>query len=168
MYDIFIVLKYLLIFIEKLVLDAKNKPDYNNCELIQLIQIERGGILMFVINLQGKEPICDQIKTQIVRFIQLGVLNPQDKLPSVRQLAQTLGINPNTVARAYQQLESEGIVYTLNKKGVFINCSRNRELEKKEMLNQIREMLKKGIEIGIEKSEIEALIRDLIEEDEYA
>ncbi len=123
---------------------------------------------MFMINLQGKEPICDQIKTQINRFIQLGVLSPQDKLPSVRQLAQTLGINPNTVAKAYQQLESEGIVYTLNKKGMFVNCNKNSELEKQEVSKQIKVMLQKGKEIGLVKEEIEMMIHELYEEDEYA
>ena len=74
---------------------------------------------MYLINLQGKESIFEQIKKQILRFIELGVLKPNDKLPSVRSLASDLGINPNTVARAYAELEKEGIIYTLNKKGVF-------------------------------------------------
>lgn len=123
---------------------------------------------MFMINLQGKEPISDQIKSQIVRFIQLGVLSPQDKLPSVRQLAQTLGINPNTVAKAYQQLENEGFVYTLNKKGVFVNFDKNIELEKQELTKQIRAILQKGKEIGLSKGELDKMIFELYEEDEYA
>lgn len=122
---------------------------------------------MFMINLQGKEPICDQIKSQIVRFIQLGILSPQDKLPSVRQLAQTLGINPNTVAKAYQQLENEGVVYTLNKKGVFVNYRKDNELEKYEISKHIKEVLQKGKEIGFTKEEIEIMICELYEEDEY-
>lgn len=75
---------------------------------------------MYLINLQGKESINDQIKSQIIKFVSLGVLKPDDKLPSVRMLAQDLGINPNTVAKAYQQLEAEGVIYTVNKKGVFV------------------------------------------------
>ena len=76
---------------------------------------------MYLINLQGKESIFEQIKKQIIRFIELGVLKPNDKLPSVRMLASDLGINPNTVARAYSELEQEGIIYTINKKGVFVS-----------------------------------------------
>ena len=75
---------------------------------------------MFIIDVQSKDPIFEQIKKQINRFIQLDILKPDDRLPSVRSLALELGINPNTVAKAYQELEMEGIVYTLTKKGVFI------------------------------------------------
>lgn len=75
---------------------------------------------MYLINLQGKENIYEQIKNQIKRFIDLGVLKQDDKLPSVRMLANDLNVNPNTVARAYSELEKEGVIYTLNKKGVFV------------------------------------------------
>lgn len=76
---------------------------------------------MFLISLQGKESIYEQIKTQIERFINSGILKPGDKLPSVRKLAEDLGINPNTVMKAYQELEKNGYIYTLNKKGVFVS-----------------------------------------------
>lgn len=71
-------------------------------------------------HLQGKEPLYEQIKNQIIKWIQAGVLNAHDKLPSVRNLAIELGINPNTVARSYQELEEEGYIYSLNKKGYYI------------------------------------------------
>ena len=76
---------------------------------------------MFLINLQGKDSIYEQIKSQIVKFIDSGILKPGDKLPSVRSLAEDLGINPNTVMKAYQELEKNGYIYTLNKKGVFVS-----------------------------------------------
>ncbi|MBR5341405.1 MAG: GntR family transcriptional regulator [Erysipelotrichaceae bacterium] len=75
---------------------------------------------MFLINLQGKESIYEQIRSQIEKFIKTGILKPGDKLPSVRNLAEDLGINPNTVMKAYQELEKNGYIYTLNKKGVFV------------------------------------------------
>ena len=75
---------------------------------------------MFLINTQSNEPIYEQLKRQIVRFIEAGVLQPDEKLISVRSLAQQLNINPNTVQKAYQELEAEGILYTLPKKGVFV------------------------------------------------
>ena len=76
---------------------------------------------MFLINLQGKESIYEQIRSQIERFIKAGILKADDKLPSVRSLAEELGINPNTVMKAYQELEKNGYIYTLNKKGVFVS-----------------------------------------------
>ena len=75
---------------------------------------------MFLLNLQSKVPIYEQIQTQILRFIEAGVLRPGDRLPSVRQLAQDNGINPNTAARAYIELEIAGVVYNLPKKGVYV------------------------------------------------
>lgn len=72
---------------------------------------------MFLINTQSNEPIYEQIKRQIVRFVEAGVLQPDEKLISVRSLAQQLNINPNTVQKAYQELEAEGVLYTLPKKG---------------------------------------------------
>lgn len=75
---------------------------------------------MYIITLQGKDSIYEQIRNQIIKFVELGVLKANDKLPSVRSLATDLGINPNTVQRAYAQLEKEGIIYTMNKKGAFV------------------------------------------------
>ena len=76
---------------------------------------------MLLISLNGKDSIFEQIKMQIVKFIEIGALKPGEKLPSVRMLAQDLGINPNTVARAYSELEAEGVIYTMNKKGAYVS-----------------------------------------------
>jgi len=75
---------------------------------------------MFLLNLQSKVPINEQIQNQIIKFINAGVLKPHDKLPSVRELARENGINPNTVERAYKLLEKSGYVYNFPKKGVYV------------------------------------------------
>ena len=87
---------------------------------------------MFLINLQGKESIYEQIRSQIEKFITAGILKPGDKLPSVRNLALELGINPNAVMKAYQELEKNGYIYTLNKKGVFVAGNPADDARKKE------------------------------------
>ncbi|MDO5108796.1 MAG: GntR family transcriptional regulator [Erysipelotrichaceae bacterium] len=105
---------------------------------------------MFLLNLQSKVPIYEQIQTQILRFIEAGVLRPGDKLPSVRQLAQENGINPNTAARAYVELEIAGVVYNLPKKGVYvadIDVSASKEA-------QILSVLKPLKAAGITKNEL--------------
>lgn len=116
---------------------------------------------MYLINLQGKESIFEQIKKQIIRFIEIGVLKPNDKLPSVRMLASDLGINPNTVARAYQELEKEGIIYTLNKKGVFVS--------NKDGSNYLVDQAKIAIETlkndGLTKKQLKTIIDELYKED---
>ena len=75
---------------------------------------------MYLITLQGKESIYEQIRDQIIKFVKLGVLKPDDKLPSVRTLAMELGINPNTVQRAYKRLEQDGFIYSVKGKGSFV------------------------------------------------
>lgn len=75
---------------------------------------------MFIIDVQSKVPIFEQLKAQVIKMIQLGILKPSDKLPSVRNLAYDLGINPNTVSKAYIDLESESYVVSISKKGVFV------------------------------------------------
>ena len=66
-------------------------------------------------------PIYQQIKSQIKRQIGLGLLKPHQILPSIRDLATELLVNPNTVARAYRELEMEGFIYTRKGKGCYIS-----------------------------------------------
>ncbi len=75
---------------------------------------------MFTINSRDKSPIYEQIMDQIVLFVSTGVMASGDKLPSIRELASELGINPNTVARAYGVLEQRGVIETIPKKGAFV------------------------------------------------
>ncbi len=71
------------------------------------------------IHLTGKKSIYEEIMETVERYISLGVLKDGDRLPSVRNLALKLGVNPNTVARAYYALEAEGVIRSIPKKGVF-------------------------------------------------
>lgn len=116
---------------------------------------------MFLLNLQSKVPIFEQIQTQIIRFIEVGVLKPGDKLPSVRQLAMENGINPNTVAKAYSELEKANIVYNLPKKGVYV-ADVNLSSSKKQHLVTVLESLK---ESGYSKEEMEEAIERIFQED---
>ena len=116
---------------------------------------------MYLINLQGKESIFEQIKKQIIRFIELGVLKPNDKLPSVRMLASDLGINPNTVARAYAELEKEGIIYTINKKGVFVSDADNKNY----LIDQAKAAILTFKNDGLSKDDLNKIINDIYKED---
>lgn len=66
-------------------------------------------------------PIYEQVKKEIKSRISLGILKANEPLPSIRELATELIINPNTVARAYRELEREGFIYTRKGKGCFIS-----------------------------------------------
>ncbi len=118
---------------------------------------------MFLINLQGKESIYEQIRAQIEKFIKLGVLKPDDKLPSVRSLAQELGINPNTVMKAYQELEKNGYIYTLNKKGVFV-AGRKEEKTVKNREDAV-DMISTLKAEGFSMEELYAVLKEVYEEE---
>ena len=76
---------------------------------------------MININPNTQVPLFEQIVNEIGKYISLGVLKPDDKLPSVRGLAKDLGINPNTVARAYEMCEELGLTYSMPGKGHFVS-----------------------------------------------
>lgn len=77
-----------------------------------------------LIRLNGKQSVYLELADEYKRLIRAGALKDGEKLPSVRALALELGINPNTVERAYCKLEEEGLVRSMEKKGVFV-CAEN-------------------------------------------
>lgn len=81
-----------------------------------------------LVSLNSKSPIFEQIISQLINLIDTGVLQSEEKLPSVRELAIDLGVNPNTVSRAYTNLEEKGYIYSLNKKGYFIKGKKEIDL----------------------------------------
>ena len=100
---------------------------------------------MFIIDIQSKVPIFEQLKKQILEFISIGILLPNDKLPSVRSLATDIGVNPNTVSKAYQELENQGYIYSVKGKGCFIADNQTDQLIKDDKLDDFKEMKKHQI-----------------------
>ena len=82
---------------------------------------------MITINYRDGRPIYEQVKDALRRLILTGGLSPDAKLPSVRQLASDLAINPNTIQRAYRELEAEGYLYSVAGKGCFIASQAERD-----------------------------------------
>lgn len=75
---------------------------------------------MITIDYKDRRPIYQQIMEKVENLALRGILGPEEKLPSVRTLAMDLSINPNTIQRAYQELEKMGVIYTVQGKGCFI------------------------------------------------
>ena len=96
---------------------------------------------MFIIDIQNKVPIFEQLKKQILEFISIGILLPNDKLPSVRSLATDIGVNPNTVSKAYQELENQGYIYSIKGKGC-VNEMKKHQITKDKLLEIIEEVYK--------------------------
>ena len=79
---------------------------------------------MISLNYRDARPIYEQIKNGLKRLIVTGALKEGDKLPSVRSLATELAINPNTIQKAYNELENEGYIYSVPGKGSFASGKR--------------------------------------------
>ena len=75
---------------------------------------------MFDIDLQSRVPIYEQLYKKTLELVMKGILKENSQMPSVRSLAKDLGVNPNTVAKAYGELERNGIIYSLAGRGSFI------------------------------------------------
>lgn len=75
---------------------------------------------MISVNYRDPRPIYEQIMDNVRRLVISGAMVPEEKLPSVRELASQLAINPNTIQRAYRELESQGWIYSVSGKGSFI------------------------------------------------
>ncbi|MBB6214260.1 GntR family transcriptional regulator [Anaerosolibacter carboniphilus] len=75
---------------------------------------------MFQLDFKDRRPLYEQIKEKMKLLIINGVLKANEKIPSVRELAQSLTINPNTIQKSYKDLETEGFIYSIRGKGSFV------------------------------------------------
>ena len=110
---------------------------------------------MFIIDTQSKLPIFEQLKKQILEFITIGILSPNDKLPSVRAMASQIGVNPNTVAKAYQELERSGVICSVAGKGSFVSSADEvtRSLQKK-IIERFEGICTQCRKVGVKKPEL--------------
>jgi GntR family transcriptional regulator len=120
---------------------------------------------MLTIRLDSPLPLVDQVRTGIRQAIASGGLAPGDALPTVRQLAADLGINLNTVARAYRQLEAEGLVSTRRGRGTVVEAARESSHEPIESVlqrigEQIRTVLADAQLAGLSKADVKNLIAE--------
>ena len=114
---------------------------------------------MISLNYRDSRPIYEQIKDGLRKLIVTGALRTDDKLPSVRALAQQLSINPNTIQRAYNELEGEGYIYSVPGKGRFAAAVAGADTERKrELLARVREMLSELRYLGVTRKELLALL----------
>ena len=112
---------------------------------------------MIELNYRDSRPIYEQVKDGLRRLVMTGAIAPGDKLPSVRQMAAALAINPNTIQRAYEALEKEGYVYSVPGKGSFAALgediiSRRRE----ELFAQLDALAADLRELGVTEEELAA------------
>jgi GntR family transcriptional regulator len=86
---------------------------------------------MIFINPRNPKPLHEQIGESVMEQIMIGALSPGDKLPSIRELAQSMRIAPNTIQRAYRDLENAGIIISYPARGSFISINNDEVLERR-------------------------------------
>ncbi|MCH5351826.1 MAG: GntR family transcriptional regulator [Clostridiales bacterium] len=104
----------------------------------------------------GKTSVYLKIVDDIKRRVSLGILVRDERLPSCREYALELGINPNTVQRAYSTLEEEGVIYTIPKKGVYVSGG-----EKGNVIKVAEEKISELKAAGLSREQLEEIIEEV-------
>lgn len=122
---------------------------------------------MLKLNLKSGIPICDQIVNGFIRMKALGLSKDGDQLPSVRQLALELCVNPNTVQKAYQMLESAGVIYSVKGKGSFFSDGEMADMAViKAAKKDFSAAVISAVELGMTKAELEKIVAEVCENGE--
>jgi GntR family transcriptional regulator len=117
----------------------------------------------FQIDTANRLPIYQQIVNQVREGVARGALTAGERLPSVRELSKSLVVNPNTIARAYTELEREGTLLTRPGLGVFVaepNHELTREVRKRRLIERIDHLLVEAIHLGFADVEVRSLVTE--------
>lgn len=123
--------------------------------------------MYFNLDERSNTPIWEQIVNQAKEMILKGILQPNDKLMSVRELSSTLLVNPNTVSKAYQELERQGIIETRRGKGTFVseNIPTKPDEERIETMKQsLKTLIVEASYLGIDKDTFLAWVQTYLDE----
>ena len=121
---------------------------------------------MILLDYQDRRPIYEQIEEKFRMLILRGVLASGDRMPSVRRMAMELSINPNTIQRAYMELEQKGLIYPVKGKGNFV--ADVKEIQKKareDFCRDFQKLVKNGLEMGVKEEIMIGLIRETYKEE---
>lgn len=118
---------------------------------------------MFDIDLQSRTPIYEQLYKRVVELTVKKQLRPNDKLPSVRELAKELGVNPNTVSKAFQNLERDGIIYSLAGRGSFIS-DKNGDIIKQNAADNFETAAKEAMAAGLSAEEMTDIVNKVFQD----
>ncbi|MDE7247135.1 MAG: GntR family transcriptional regulator [Lachnospiraceae bacterium] len=117
---------------------------------------------MIIIDYKDTRPIYEQVVERFKTLILKGGMLPDEQMPSVRNLAMELSINPNTIQKAYAELERQHFIYTIKGRGSFVSGDGSLvEKRKKEYLEEILRLARELLEIGMPKQELVLEIENL-------
>ena len=115
---------------------------------------------MILLDYRDKRPIYEQVVEKLERLIVSGGLEPLTKMPSVRSLAMELSVNPNTIQRAYTELEQDGYLYTVSGRGSFVTAESDwRENKQSKVLKEWKNITLQAREAGLPKEILEEALR---------
>lgn len=117
---------------------------------------------MINLDYQSRVPIYMQIVNGIERYVALEILKPEQQIPSIREMALELGVNPNTIKKAYSVLEQRGVIVTISTKGTYITQKTEKVLENsiEEKINNLKKQIKDLEKFGLTKNEILNKLKD--------
>lgn len=117
---------------------------------------------MILIDYKSRKPIYEQIIDNVKELIVSGVLERDEQLPSVRQLAQELAINPNTIQKAYAELERQGVIYSLKGRGSFVGSSLNelRSVQQAALLEEVAQLSGVLCQLAVEQETVCVVVRE--------
>lgn len=120
---------------------------------------------MFKLDYGDGKPIYEQIKDKIKSLIIEGALKKDDRIPSVRELAVSMAINPNTIQKAYKELEFEGYVYSIRAKGVFVASIENIACDKDtgRLYKNLEDAVKELYFLGEDKNKVISTVEKIYE-----
>ncbi len=142
----------------------------NNCTIThntvithQTVEYLEKELVMFVIDTMSRMPVYEQIIKQVEELVMIGAMKAGDKMPSVRQISVSLSINPNTVQKAYTELDRRGIIITVPGKGSFISETALQILgeSSRSRLEELSKLIRELAYAGVTKEEIVRIVEDI-------
>lgn len=120
---------------------------------------------MIHLDMHDPRPMYEQVADQMETLAARGILEEDMKLPSVRQMAIELSLNPNTVQKAYGELLNRGVVYSVRGKGNFIasDCGSIRKKKLEEIRKSVGELMRQARELGATVQQCNELLQSLME-----
>lgn len=117
---------------------------------------------MIILDYRDKRPIYEQVVEKLERLIVSGGMEPLTRMPSVRSLAMELSVNPNTIQRAYAQLEQDGYLYTVSGRGSYVTAESDwRENKQSKVFMEWKNNTQQAKEVGLTKEMLEEALKQI-------
>lgn len=118
---------------------------------------------MFELDVRSRKPIYEQLVDKLKELIITEVLKADEQLPSVRAMASQVTINPNTIQKAYRELEVQGYIYSIKGKGSFVSATSPKQNSEKimQMKNDLTKLLSEAMYLGITADEIIQIVKEI-------